>query len=163
MQLRYRALMEKSKNSAGEEGRVRTPFGERLFFARRRKGMTQREVAMHVGISASNLAELESTGVGSAFTVALAMLYKVNPVWLAYGKGPITGGRPEPEWLEPLGPDEMKIVQTFVDGLAALGPDDIEMIRRFIEGLVAARHSKPAADPAKPSRAGRKPARDGKS
>ncbi|WP_321874475.1 helix-turn-helix domain-containing protein [Burkholderia ubonensis] len=161
--MRYRALMEKSKNSANEEGRVRTPFGERLFFARRRKGMTQREVAMHVGISASNLAELESTGVGSAFTVALAMLYKVNPVWLAYGKGPITGGRPEPDWLEPLGPDQLEVVRVFVEGLAALAPDDIEMIRRFVEGLVAARQSKPPTSPAKPPRAGRKPTHDDKS
>ncbi len=117
---------------------------------------------MHVGISASNLAELESTGVGSAFTVALAMLYKVNPVWLAYGKGPTTGGRPEPEWLEPLGPAEMEIVQAFVEGLTVLGPDDIEMIRRFIEGLVAARQTKPPAGSAKPPRAGRKPTRDDK-
>ncbi|MBN3780506.1 helix-turn-helix transcriptional regulator [Burkholderia sp. Ac-20345] len=122
--------------------------------------MTQRQVSMHVGISPSNLAELEQTGAGSAFTVALAQLYSVNPVWLALGKGPMTGGRPEPEWLEPLGVDELEIVRAFAAGLAVLGPDDIELIRRFIEGLVASRQSKPPSPPTKSPRAGRKSAHD---
>lgn len=74
---------------------------------------------MHVGISASNLAELEQTGAGSAFTVALALLYGVNPVWLALGKGPMTGGQPAPEWLETLTPRELEIVKHFVEGLIA--------------------------------------------
>ncbi|KAA0080883.1 XRE family transcriptional regulator [Paraburkholderia sp. T12-10] len=113
--------MEKSKSSGEEKGR--TPFGERLFLARRRKGLTQRQVSDQVGISASNLAELEQSGAGSAFTVALALLYGVNPVWLALDQGPMTGGLPAPEWLE------------------ALTPDELEMTRRFVEGLVAARQT----------------------
>lgn len=113
--------MEKSKSSSEAKGR--TPFGERLFLARRRKGLTQRQVSDRVGISASNLAELEQSGAGSAFTVALALLYGVNPVWLALDQGPMTGGLPAPEWLEPLTLEEL------------------EMTRRFVEGLIAARQT----------------------
>lgn len=113
--------MEKTKNV--DEGRGRTPFGERLFLARRQKGLTQRQVSDQVGISASNLAELEQTGAGSAFTVALALLYSVNPVWLALGDGPMTGGLPAPDWL------------------VALTPDELEITRRFVEGLIAARQT----------------------
>ena len=111
------ASMEKTKNS--DDGRERTPFGERLFLARRRKGLTQRQVAEQVGISASNLAELEQTGAGSAFTVALALLYGVNPVWLALDRGPMTGGLPAPEWLESLTQEELEITRVFVEGLVA--------------------------------------------
>ncbi|MGG1948632.1 helix-turn-helix domain-containing protein [Trinickia sp. NRRL B-1857] len=113
--------MEKSKSS--DDGRGRSPFGERLFLARRRKGLTQRQVSEEIGISASNLAELEQTGAGSAFTVALALLYGVNPVWLALDRGPMTGSLPAPEWLE------------------ALTPEELEITRRFVEGLVAARQT----------------------
>ncbi|KWF37407.1 helix-turn-helix domain-containing protein [Burkholderia pseudomultivorans] len=97
----------------------RTPFGERLLRARRKRGLSQKQVEMHVGIAQSNLAELELKGTGSGFTVALALLYGVNPVWLALGKGPMTGTMPAPEWLEPLTSDELEIVRKFVDDLIA--------------------------------------------
>ena len=113
--------MEMSKSSNDREGR--SPFGERLFLARRRKGLTQRQVSQQIGISASNLAELEQTGAGSAFTVALALLYGVNPVWLALDTGPMTGSLPAPEWL------------------VALTPEELEITRRFVEGLVSARQT----------------------
>ncbi len=109
--------MEKLKSSG--EGKGRTPFGERLFLARRRKGLTQRQVSDQVGISPSNLAELEQSGAGSAFTVALALLYGVNPVWLALDQGPMTGGLPAPEWLETLTPEELEMTRRFVEGLIA--------------------------------------------
>ncbi|MCW3677850.1 helix-turn-helix domain-containing protein [Burkholderia cenocepacia] len=97
----------------------RTAYGERLFIARRKKGLTQRQVEEYVGISQSNLGELEHRGAGSAFTVALAQLYGVNPVWLADGTGPMTGGLPAPEWLADLTGDELEAVRQFVAGLIA--------------------------------------------
>ncbi|WP_235851228.1 XRE family transcriptional regulator [Paraburkholderia franconis] len=74
---------------------------------------------MHVGIAQSNLAELELKGTGSSFTVSLALLYGVNPVWLALGKGPVTGGRPSPDWLEGLSESELRSVEEFVQNIVA--------------------------------------------
>jgi len=108
----YLKRMENSKDG-------RTPFGERLLRARKKKRFTQKQVEMHVGIAQSNLAELELKGTGSSFTVALALLYGVNPVWLALGKGPMSGGLPAPEWLESLNESELQIVKQFVQELIA--------------------------------------------
>jgi transcriptional regulator with XRE-family HTH domain len=105
--------MEKEEKSA--DGR--TPFGLRLHAARKAKGFTQKYVEMHVGIAQSNLAELEREGTGSSFTVALALLYGVNPVWLALGKEPMSGGVPAPAWLQDLTDDERKQVQQFAENL----------------------------------------------
>ncbi|AFT90420.1 helix-turn-helix domain-containing protein [Paraburkholderia phenoliruptrix] len=97
----------------------RTPFGERLLRARKNRGFTQKQVEMHVGIAQSNLAELELKGTGSSFTVSLALLYGVNPVWLALGKGPVTGGRPSPDWLDGLSESELSLVEEFVQSIVA--------------------------------------------
>jgi transcriptional regulator with XRE-family HTH domain len=97
----------------------RTPFGERLLRARKHRGFTQKQVEMHVGIAQSNLAELELKGTGSSFTVSLALLYGVNPVWLALGKGPVSGGRPFPDWLEGLSESELRSVEEFVQSVVA--------------------------------------------
>jgi transcriptional regulator with XRE-family HTH domain len=112
--------MENHERSGGG----RTPFGARLHAARKAKGFTQKHVEMHVGIAQSNLAELEKEGTGSSFTVALAMLYAVNPIWLALGKGPMTGGLPAPDWLEGLTEDETKRVQQFAENLKFSRPPE---------------------------------------
>jgi len=97
----------------------RTPFGVRLRKARKDKGLTQKQVERLIGIAQSNLAELEVKGTGSGFTVALAVLYGVNPVWLALGKGPQAGGRDCPEWLEVLTEEEKLRVSEFAHELVA--------------------------------------------
>ncbi|WP_238539627.1 hypothetical protein [Burkholderia sp. KJ006] len=74
---------------------------------------------MHVGIAQSNLAELELKGTTSGFTVSLALLYGVNPFWLALGKGTMDGTSPAPEWLESLTSDELELVRKFADILIA--------------------------------------------
>ncbi|RQU99028.1 XRE family transcriptional regulator [Burkholderia cenocepacia] len=106
--------MENSNEAQG-----RTPFGERLLLARRRKGYSQKQVEVRVGISQSNLGALETKGTGSAFTVALALLYGVSPVWLALGKGPMEGAPPAPDWLLDLTEREIEAVQDFAAGLIA--------------------------------------------
>ncbi|EKS9799004.1 helix-turn-helix transcriptional regulator [Burkholderia cepacia] len=101
------------------QGQGRTPFGERLLAARRRKGLSQKQVEARVGISQSNLGALETKGTGSAFTVALALLYGVRPEWLAMGKGPMEGAAPIPDWLSDLTERELEAVRHFAAGLVA--------------------------------------------
>ena len=101
------------------KGQERTPFGQRLLTARQRKGLTQKQVETRIGISQSNLGALELRGTGSAYTVALALLYDVNPVWLAMGIPPMTGERSAPKWLTDLTEDEMTAVEHYVEGLIA--------------------------------------------
>ena len=66
-------------------------FGERLRKARKMAGLSQKEVAKRVGMSQSNLSELENNQYpSSAFTPRLAHLYGLNARWLADGLGPPT-------------------------------------------------------------------------
>lgn len=66
----------------------RTPFGERLFDARKSAKLTQKELASKVGMSQSALAEAEKTGQGSQYLAQLARALGVQSIWLATGKGP---------------------------------------------------------------------------
>ena len=63
----------------------RTPFGQRLFDARRAANLTQKQVATAIGMSQGTLAGLERTAHSSGLTVQLASLYKVSAEWLATG------------------------------------------------------------------------------
>ncbi|WP_080419736.1 helix-turn-helix domain-containing protein [Burkholderia ubonensis] len=96
----------------------RTPFGERLLYARKQKRLTQKQVESRIGIGQSTLAQLELNGTGSAYTVALALLYGVSPFWLALNKGQPYGGLPMPEWLYPLSDEDMVRVQKYAEALA---------------------------------------------
>lgn len=63
-------------------------FGERLKNARRRMQLSQKEVSSRIGMSQPLLSELENDEyTSSSFTLQLANLYCVNPLWLADGKG----------------------------------------------------------------------------
>lgn len=66
--------------------RERTPFGERLHEARKAAGLTQEKAAEVVGISQGTLAELERSALSSKHLVPLAVLYGVDPRWLASGE-----------------------------------------------------------------------------
>lgn len=66
----------------------RTPFGDRLFDARKSAKLTQKELASKVGMSQSALAEAEKTGQGSQYLAQLARALGVQSIWLATGKGP---------------------------------------------------------------------------
>lgn len=65
----------------------RTLFGERLVQSRKHAKFTQINAAKAVNMSQGTLAELEREGQGSSYTAQLAVLYEVNPSWLATGKG----------------------------------------------------------------------------
>lgn len=79
-------------------GKERTPFGERLYKARKESGLTQVQAARKVGMSQGTLAEAEKIGTGSAYTAQLAAVYKVRAEWLADGGGEM---RDVPSWPFP--------------------------------------------------------------
>lgn len=63
-------------------------FGQRLRSARETAGLSQAAAAKAVGMQQPTLSGLENDGsMRSTFTTALAELYRVNPIWLATGKG----------------------------------------------------------------------------
>ena len=64
-------------------------FGERLKECRREAKLTQPQVAKRVGMSQTNLSELENDKYPtSSFTPSLASLYNVEAIWLSEGRGP---------------------------------------------------------------------------
>lgn len=65
----------------------RTPFGQRLYDARKHAKLTQHQLAKKAGISQSTLGELEWKGEGSSKTAQMAMACGVRSEWLATGAG----------------------------------------------------------------------------
>lgn len=71
----------------------RTPFGERLFTARKKAKLTQVKLAKAAGMAQGTLAELEWEGQGSSYTPMLAAACGVSAEWLA--------GAPDAESADP--------------------------------------------------------------
>lgn len=67
--------------------RERTGFGHRMAKARAHRGLSQRAVAMALGVSQGTVSEAETTAEGSAHVTRFASLYGVNADWLATGEG----------------------------------------------------------------------------
>lgn len=67
--------------------RERSPFGARMFLARKCAGMTQMAVREALGVSQGTLSELEGTAASSGRIVDFARLYEVDAGWLASGNG----------------------------------------------------------------------------
>lgn len=65
----------------------RTLFGQRMFQARSRLGLTQIQVCDELGIMHGTISLLETTGSSSRRTVEFARLYRCDPRWLATGLG----------------------------------------------------------------------------
>lgn len=85
---------------------VRTEFGQRLFDARTKAGLTQTQLAGKVHMAQSTLAELERTGQGSSKTLQIAAACGVSPEWLATGSDkkiaaawPLVGIITPEDWL----------------------------------------------------------------
>lgn len=66
----------------------RTPFGARMFQARKDAKLTQMAVTKAMNISQSTLSEAENKAHSSGLVAQFAELYKVSPLWLATGDGP---------------------------------------------------------------------------
>lgn len=67
--------------------RERSPFGDRLFQARKHAKLTQPQLASAVGMAQGTLAEAERSGLGSSFTAQIARVCGVRAEWLATGLG----------------------------------------------------------------------------
>ena len=66
----------------------KTPLGDRVRFARKQAGLTQKGLADKVGISQTAIYKLERGGSKSSRrTVAIALECGVDPIWLHNGKG----------------------------------------------------------------------------
>jgi phage repressor protein C with HTH and peptisase S24 domain len=63
----------------------RSAFGLRLYQARKKAGLTQKQVAARTGISQGTLSELETDAQGSSYTALLAQVYGVSAIYLAEG------------------------------------------------------------------------------
>lgn len=114
--------------------RERTPFGERLYQARKEAKLTQARLAELAGMAQGTLAEAEYTGSGSTYTPQLAAACQVRAEWLATGIGP----------MQPAGPmkgavfhmpteDERRIL----DDLRVLLDDDRDQFARDIAAKAA--------------------------
>lgn len=84
----------------------RTGFGQRLFDARTKAGLTQTQLAEKVHMAQSTLAELERHGQGSSKTLQIAAACGVSPEWLATGSDekiaaawPLVGLITPEEWM----------------------------------------------------------------
>lgn len=65
-------------------------YSERLKAARKQAGLTQAELARHVGIDQTSISNLErGKSQASSHTVSIANACGVSPVWLESGVGPM--------------------------------------------------------------------------
>ena len=64
-----------------------TDFGARVARSRKHAGLTQKQLAPMVGMSQSNLSELEAVAFESGKTAQIARQCGVNAYWLATGEG----------------------------------------------------------------------------
>ncbi len=136
----------------GKKGR--TPFGQRMYEARRDAGLTQVQAAKKAGVDQSTVSLAETTAFHSKHTGALAAVYKADAVYLATGK--VSPGRLAPglsRWAIELGQeldtwpeDERESVLDYCRG--AMG---LLRIQRGDEGSRASRPTgSPKPDPGKP-------------
>lgn len=107
---------------------MRSEFGQRLFEARKRAGLTQADAAKGI-MGQSTLAELEKVGQGSAHTTALAKRYGVDPDWLATGLGEPTIYRLDPSkvrktWVVGKGSGGLMPERLWTDGDHPVGVTD---------------------------------------
>jgi transcriptional regulator with XRE-family HTH domain len=107
--------MEKKKS------KERTEFGQRMFDARKKAGLTQKQVCdtLVPPVAQSTLAELERDAAGSRRTAEFAAAYRCNVHWLATGEGEPNFGRESPDRQQPglpfseLAPFESQVVENF--------------------------------------------------
>lgn len=98
-----------------------TDFGKRVAQARKRAGLTQKELAPKVGMSQSNLSELETVAHESGKTAQIAHVCRVDAYWLATGEGDMLGDLPPTSALTlrepPSLPEALPVVLARLAGL----------------------------------------------
>lgn len=91
--------------------RERTPFGQRIYEARKHAGLTQTQLANACGLAQSTLGELEVKGDSSMRTVQIAEACGVRAQWLADGSGPMVDVRRLPPEVEQLAAEMIALPQ----------------------------------------------------
>jgi transcriptional regulator with XRE-family HTH domain len=99
----------------------RTEFGVRVLRARKAAKLTQHQLAAAVGCTQGNIVEAEHRASGSALTVAIATVCRVDARWLADGVGEMF-----------VGPDSPPVP----DAMSSVTPSDIvRALARLLEPL----------------------------
>lgn len=114
--------------------RERTAFGQRLLRARVHAGLSQVKASKELGISQSNLSDLEGPAESSTFTAQIARLYGCDAHWLATGEGEpgFSVREPAAEYGAALAKKEQAAVESLRE-LRALNPDTHE---RLLDDIV---------------------------
>ena len=113
-----------------------TDFGKRLASSRKLAGFTQKQLAPLVGMSQSNLSELETVSFESGKTAQLARHCGVDAYWLATGDGDMLSGvvalpaQPPPAVL-----DLAHALPVVLGALAGLTAGQWRMVRARLDDL----------------------------
>lgn len=110
---------------SGMRDSTRTAFGERLVKARKRKGLTQTQLAKLVGMGQSTLTEAEKSGQGSSFTAQIAAACDVDELWLATGEGDMLRRPAGLEGAQPVRPGKINSVAVVGRGNGGVMPERI--------------------------------------
>lgn len=104
-------------------------FGDRVREARKKRGMTQKQLASASGLSQTTISDIErGRNDSSADIVPLARALGVNAEWLADGRGPrYPGGQP------PAMPPPAAAAQTHGPKDGKDGKDGASLLRRFAD------------------------------
>lgn len=107
----------------------------RLYEARRAAKKTQAQVCKRLGISQSNLSDLERIAESSGFTAQLAAFYECDPNYLATGVGTPPAARPSDAYIKrhPL----EDAVLTLASALQSLEDMDRNAVEQYLRSLVA--------------------------
>jgi transcriptional regulator with XRE-family HTH domain len=119
------------KSTIGDMGRN---IGIRLRHARKLRGLSQQKLAKASGVKQASISQLE-TGESLSFKgttlVSIAQTLKVNPEWLATGKGHMDGSEP------PLPPEAVAMAREWLKlGLEAQR-DVLNLIRTMVKTSAA--------------------------
>jgi transcriptional regulator with XRE-family HTH domain len=120
----------------------RTDFANRVRAARRYAKLTQKQLAPLVGMSQSNLSELETVAHGSSMTAQIAATCGVDATWLATGEGEMLSYRAAMQTTvqphraeEPPPPTLGHALRIVLRAWATLPPSRLAMIRAAVESL----------------------------
>lgn len=125
----------------------RTAYGDRVFKARTKAGLTQPQLAKAAGMSQGTLGELEWYADSSRYTAQIARACGVRAEWLATGMGPMLDATS-------LSPEVAEVAAE----LNSLPKDERDMVIRIIRAAIP-RSNKESDEPEGEATGGKEAAR----